>query len=145
VTAIAGKSTKRIARKAGSLFADVWLPEETRAVRREVRQFAEDVIAPVAHRLNTTPESIELFPREEFDAMARAGLYAIPFPADVGGRGLEFPTLATLTVLEELGYHARGLASALYDGQAILVGKTLDNAPKRSENAICRRLFAASS
>jgi alkylation response protein AidB-like acyl-CoA dehydrogenase len=60
--------------------------------------------------------------------MAKAGLYAIPFPKDVGGRGLEFPTLATVTVLEELGYYSPSLASALYDGQAILVGQTLERA-----------------
>jgi len=52
----------------------------------------------------------------------------VPYPADVGGLGLEFPTLAALTVLEELGYYSPGIASAMYDGQAILVGKTLDAA-----------------
>jgi alkylation response protein AidB-like acyl-CoA dehydrogenase len=121
-------------RRADSLFKDVWLPDETRLIRAEVREFAQDVIRPVAHQLNTTPESKEAFPRTQFDAMARAGLYAIPYPADVGGRGLEFPTLATLTVLEELGYYSRGLASALYDGQAILVGKTLEKAPPYLRN-----------
>lgn len=122
------------ARRADTLFHDVWLPDETRRIRAEVREFAQDVLRPVAHQLNTTPESKVAFPREQFDAMARAGLYAIPFPADVGGRGLEFPTLATLTVLEELGYYSRGLASALYDGQAILVGKTLEKAPAHLRN-----------
>lgn len=117
------------ARRAESLFQDVWLPEETQRIRTEVRSFAEDVVRPVAHRLNTVEESAEAFPRAEFDAMARAGLYTIPFQKDVGGRGLEFPTLATLIVLEELGYYSRGLASALFDGQAILVGKTLEKAP----------------
>ena len=109
-------------------------PEETKAIRREVRAFCDEVLAPVAHRLNTTPESRDSFPRELFRAMADAGLYRIPFPADVGGRGLEFPTLATLTVLEEIAYYSPGLASALYDGQAILVGKTLERAqePLRS-------------
>ncbi|MES2262629.1 MAG: acyl-CoA dehydrogenase family protein [Pseudomonadota bacterium] len=122
------------ARRADTLFRDTWLPDETRRIRHEVREFAQDVIRPVAHRLNTMPESREAFPREQFDAMVRAGLYAIPFPADVGGRGLEFPTLATLTVLEELGYYARGMASALYDGQAILVGKTLEKAQPAIRN-----------
>lgn len=122
-------TTSPAPRRADALFHDVWLPEETQRIRAEVRAFADDVLRPVAHRLNTTPESKEAFPRAEFDAMARAGLYTIPFPKDVGGRGLEFPTLATLTVLEELAYYSRGLASALYDGQAILVGKTLDKAP----------------
>lgn len=116
-------------RRADSLYSDLFVPEETRRVREQVREFCEDVIRPVAHRLNTTPESRESFARAEFDAMAKAGLYKIPYPADVGGLGLEFPTLATATVLEELGYYSPSLASALYDGQAILVGKTLERAP----------------
>jgi alkylation response protein AidB-like acyl-CoA dehydrogenase len=115
-------------RRADTLFNDAWLPEETRRIRVQVRQFADDVLLPVAHRLNTTPESREVFPHAEMKAMAEAGLYKIPYAKTVGGLGLEFPTLATLTVLEELGYYSPGLASALYDGQAILVGKTLERA-----------------
>ena len=115
-------------RQADSLFNDLLLPEETLRVRRDVRQFADDVIRPAARDLNTRPESRDGFPRALFRAMAEAGLYRIPFAQDVGGLGLEYPTLATLIVLEELGYHSPGLASALYDGQAILVGQTLDQA-----------------
>ena len=74
-------------RRADTLFQDIWLPEETKKLRVEARQFAEDVLRPVAHRLNTTPESVDIFPREQFDALARSGLYQVPFPADVGGRG----------------------------------------------------------
>lgn len=118
----------KIKRHADELYNDILLPEETLQIRREVREFAEDVIRPVAHKLNTTPESADNFAREQFDAMAKAGLYEIPYPSDVGGRGLEYPTLATMTVLEELGYYSASLASAFYDGQAILVGKTLDGA-----------------
>ncbi|MGH8494088.1 MAG: acyl-CoA dehydrogenase family protein [Moraxellaceae bacterium] len=129
------------ARRADTLFHDTWLPEETRRIRTEVRAFAEAVIRPQAHRLNTTPESAESFPRELFQAMAKAGLYEIPFAADVGGRGLEFPTLATLTVLEELAYFSPGLASALYDGQAILVGKTLECAPEPLRSRYLPRLI----
>ncbi|MDF1690830.1 MAG: acyl-CoA dehydrogenase family protein [Zhongshania sp.] len=117
-----------IRRRSDELFNDLYLPEETLKIRQEVREFAEDVIRPVAHKLNTTPESAEGFAREQFDAMAKAGLYEIPYPKDVGGRGLEFPTLAIMTALEELGYYSASLASAFYDGQAILVGKTLDGA-----------------
>ncbi len=135
-------------RRANQLFHDTWLPEETRRIRAEVREFAETHVRPVAHRLNTTPESRDAFPRDVFNAMAAAGLYQIPFPADVGGRGLEFPTLATLTVLEELAYYSPGLASALYDGQAILVGKTLERAqePLRSRylSALVRGEFVGS-
>ncbi len=115
-------------RRADKLFSDLLLPEETLKVRKDVRQFCDDVIRPVAHRLNTTPEAKETFARAEFDAMAKAGLYKIPFPADVGGLGLEFPTLATATVCEELGYYSPSLTSSMYDGQAILVGRALQNA-----------------
>ena len=45
----------------------MWLPDETRRIRAEVREFAQDVLRPVAHRLNTTPESREAFPREQFN------------------------------------------------------------------------------
>lgn len=130
-----------IPRRADSLYSDFFVPEETRRIRKEVRQFCDDVVRPVAHRLNTTPESRESFPRAEFDAMARAGLYKIPYPADVGGLGLEFPTLATATVLEELGYYSPSLASALYDGQAILVGKTLERAPEVLRSRYLPRLI----
>lgn len=116
-------------RQSDRMFNDIHLPDEATKIRQEVRQFADDVIRPAAHRLNTQAECAEAFPRAEFAAMAAAGLYEIPYPEDVGGRGLEFPTLATVIVLEELGYYSRGLASALFDGQAILVGKTLDKAP----------------
>ncbi len=128
-------------RRADTLFQDIWLPEETKKLRVEARQFAEDVLRPVAHRLNTTPESVDIFPREQFDALARSGLYQVPFPADVGGRGLEFPVLGTLTVIEELGYFTPGFASALYDGQAILVGKTLLQAPDHIRNVYLPKLI----
>ena len=105
---------------------DPLLPEETRAVQREARQFAQEVLRPIAHELNCTPESRGAFRYDIFKAIANAGLYAVPFQKDVGGRGLAFPTLATLTVVEELGYYCAGIASALYDAHAILVGKTLD-------------------
>src|SRR6202035_6179392 len=77
---------------------------------------------------NCTPERRDGFRHDIFKAIADAGLYAVPFAKDVGGRGFEFPTLATLTVVEELGYYSAGIASALYDAQAILVGKTLETA-----------------
>jgi alkylation response protein AidB-like acyl-CoA dehydrogenase len=117
-----------VRRQADSLFSDALLPGETVSVRQDARSFADDILRPIAHELNCRPETRDGFRHDVFEAIARAGLYAIPFAADVGGRGLEFPTLATMTVLEELGYYSPGIASAMYDAQAILVGKTLDNA-----------------
>ncbi|WP_337185248.1 acyl-CoA dehydrogenase family protein [Phenylobacterium sp.] len=113
------------ARRADGLYNDVFLPDETRRIRAEARAFVEAQLRPHAFRLNTTPERRDGFPRDIFQAMAKAGLYEIPFPRDVGGRGLEFPTLASMIVLEELAYASAGVASALYDAQVLLVGQTL--------------------
>ena len=115
-------------RNSGKMFNDIFLPEETKDIRNEARNFAEKYIKPKAHLLNNTVESKSSFPREVFDLMAEHGLYQIPFAQDVGGRGLKYPTLATLTVMEELAYYSAGTTSALFDGQALLVGNTLDKA-----------------
>ena len=127
-------------RRADTLYKDIFLPSETLTLRKTLRQFAEDVVRPQAHTLNTTPETREGFPHKLFKDMAAAGLYRVPFAADVGGMGLEFPTLGTVTVLEELGYYSPSLASALYDGQAILVGQTLNRAGARLRNEYLPRL-----
>lgn len=117
-----------VERREDRVGSDVGFPEETRRVRREARQFADDVLRPAAHQLNTATETRDGFRHDIFEAIAAAGLYRVPFAADVGGLGLEFPVLATLSVLEELGYYAPGVASAMYDAQVILVGRTLDAA-----------------
>lgn len=104
------------------------LPSEIAAIRDEARSFADATLRPVAAELNCTPERRDGFRHDIFAAMAKADLFAIPFARDVGGRGLDHPTLATLVVAEELGYYSAGIASAMYDAQAILVGKTLDAA-----------------
>lgn len=116
-------------RNSDRLFSDIFLPEESLAVRREVREFSEDVLRPNAHEINTTPESVDAFRRDIFEQMAAAGIYRLPYGAEFGGRGLEFPTLATFIAMEEMAYFVPGLVSALYDGQAVLVGKTLEANP----------------
>lgn len=115
-------------RRADILASDVHLPEEVKTIRSEARAFAESVIKPRAFALNTTPETRTSFPRDIFDAMAKADIFGIPFPADVGGRDLKHPTLALLVALEEIGYYSSGVASALCDAQLILVGQTLNRA-----------------
>src|SRR5258705_2135424 len=122
-------SLDALSRTSDQLYDDLLLPEETVKVRAEVRDFATTVLAPRAAELNSAEESKAAFPRDILDAMAAAGLYTIPFASDVGGRGLQYPMLAAATVLAELAYYTPGVASALYDGQALLVGRTLDAAP----------------
>lgn len=117
-----------VPRLADRIGSDLWLPDETLAIRKQARTFADDILRPAAHGLNCTPEARDGFRHDIFAAIAAAGLYKIPYGADVGGHGLDFPVLATLTVMEELAYYSPGVASAMFDAQAILVGKTLDNA-----------------
>ena len=126
-------------RYASELYDDLWIPEETIQVRETVRAFAEQYVRPVAHELNNTPESLDAFPRELVKDMADAGLFRIPFAAEYGGAGLQYPTLATMVMLEEISYLSSGLAAAMIDVQLILFGHTLSNASE----AVKERLFPA--
>lgn len=116
------------------LYSDVFLPEETLAIRAQARAFADRVLKPIAHEVNTTEEDPKNFRRDIVNALAEEGLYQVSFAKDVGGMGLQYPMLATLTVMEELGYYTPGAASALFDGQAILCGQTLDKAQDEIRN-----------
>jgi alkylation response protein AidB-like acyl-CoA dehydrogenase len=117
-----------VSRQSKVLGSDSLLPGETLTVRAVAREFADDTLRPIAHELNTAPECRDGFRRDIFRAIADAGLFAVPFAKDVGGRGLEFPTLATMSVLEELAYYTPGIASSMYDAHALLFGKVLDSA-----------------
>ena len=106
-----------------------------------MRAFAERVLRPIAHQLNTTPE-LAAFPRAAAKQMGEAGLFRIPFAKEDGGDGLEYPTLATMVMLEEVAYVSSGVAAALIDVQLILFGHTLKHAqpPVKAElfPALCR-------
>ena len=117
-----------VTRQSQVFGSDNLLPGETVAVRAEAREFADDKLRPIAHELNTTPERRDGFRRDIFQAIADADLFAVPFAQDVGGRGLEFPTLGTMSVLEELAYYTPGIASSMYDAHVLLFGKVLDSA-----------------
>lgn len=127
------------ARIATTLYDDVWLPDETLAVRQKVRDFAESYVRLVAHALNNTPESVESFPRELVKQMGEAGLFRIPFEKKYGGDGLEYPTLATMVILEEISYLSSGLAAAMVDVQLILFDHTL----KHAQESVKEKLFPA--
>lgn len=127
-TSLPPSSLDGLPRTSPALSDDLLLPDETIRVRAEAREFAETVLRPRADELNDATESRDAFPQDIHEAIATAGLYAVPFGSDVGGRGLQFPMLAAATVAEELAYFTPGAASALYDGQALLVGRTLDGA-----------------
>jgi hypothetical protein len=78
------------------------LNETQLQVREVARQFAEDVIRPVAEALDRD----ERFPAEIYQQMGELGLFGIGVPEDMGGPG--FDTLTYALVMEEL---SRGYAS----------------------------------
>ena len=80
----------------------MFLTETHQQVRDMTRQFAEDVIRPVAEELDRE----ERFPREIYDQMGELGLFGIGVPEEMGGPG--FDTITYALVMEEL---SRGYAS----------------------------------
>jgi alkylation response protein AidB-like acyl-CoA dehydrogenase len=113
-----------VERKMDTLYHDLILPEETQEIRKKVREFADRVVAPRAYEISTLEEAVENFPRDVFDAMAKEGLFQIPYPKEVGGMGLKYPTCATAVAVEELAYHSNSIA-AIFDVQCILSGMAL--------------------
>ncbi|MEJ8859390.1 acyl-CoA dehydrogenase family protein [Variovorax robiniae] len=109
------------------LYHDLLTPAETLAIRQEVRRFSDEHVAPVAWEIGHREESVENFPRELFRKMADAGLFRIPFAAEVGGRGLKYPACATAALIEELAYHSNSVA-AVVDVHCILAGHALEHA-----------------
>lgn len=73
------------------------LGEEHEAFRRVVREFAEAEIAPRADEWDATGE----FPADVVEKMGDLGLFALPFPEDVGGMGGDFTSLCV--AVEEIG------------------------------------------
>jgi acyl-CoA dehydrogenase len=60
------------------------LPEELRLLQRTVREFTEDVLQPHSREVEEKSD----IPRSLIDAMARVGLFGIPFAEEFGGSGL---------------------------------------------------------
>ncbi len=112
-------------RIADTLYHDLVSPEEVVEVRRRVRQVALRDVAPVADRIARGDERLDGFPRDVFDRLATAGIYRIPFAADVGGDGLAHPATATATAVEEVAYFSNSVA-AIFDVHCILAGNAVN-------------------
>lgn len=78
------------------------LSETHQQIRDMARQFAEEVVRPVAGELDRQAR----FPREIYGEMGKLGLFGITVPEEHGGPG--FDALAYALVMEEL---SRGYAS----------------------------------
>lgn len=97
---------------------DIFLPEETLALRARARAAVATHLAPVAREIGSREESADSFPWVAFRGLASEGLFAVPFA------GHEHPMLGVCTVAEEIAYESSSMAG-VYDGQCILVPATL--------------------
>lgn len=117
-----------VERRSDRVNSDCLLPQEVLDIRAQARAFADATLRPLAHEVNCAEERRDGFRHDIFQAMAKAGLFAVPFKKDVGGLGLEHPLSCTMAVVEELAYYSPGIACAMFDGPAILGATTIDQA-----------------
>jgi len=120
-----GSSATGPTRLADTIYHDLQSPQEMAAIRSRVRRVATEIVAPAAARIANQDERDDGFPRHTFNGLGAAGLFRIPFPADVGGDGLTHPATATAVTVEELAYHSSSV-SAIYDVQCILAGNAIN-------------------
>ncbi|MEW6261739.1 MAG: acyl-CoA dehydrogenase family protein [Thermodesulfobacteriota bacterium] len=131
-----------IARMQDRLYHELILPEETLEIRAKAREFTERVVVPRAYEIATTEESRDSFPRDVFMALAEEGFFKIPFPAAVGGLGLEYPCCATVVTVEELAYASNSLA-AVFDVHCILAGHALEYGSEEIRDRYLRPMTTA--
>ncbi|MBM4727844.1 acyl-CoA dehydrogenase [Rhodococcus hoagii] len=89
------------------------LPDEYEQLAKTVRDFAQNVVAPVSaeHDANHT------FPYAVVDGMADMGLFGLPFPEEYGGMGGDY--FALCLALEELGKVDQSVAITLEAGVSL--------------------------
>ncbi|MFN2484993.1 MAG: acyl-CoA dehydrogenase [Candidatus Limnocylindria bacterium] len=75
---------------------DFSLSADHEAIRRTVRKFADEKIAPVADDMERRHE----FPHDIIRQAAALGLLGVPYPEEIGGTGLDY--LAYAITIEEL-------------------------------------------
>ena len=92
---------------------DFQLTEEQRMLRRMVRDFAEQEIAPRAEEIDATDE----FPWDIFHKMGQVGLLGLPFPEEYGGSGADYTSM--VIALEEIARVSGSMAITL-DAQTSL-------------------------
>lgn len=83
------------------------LSEEHQILAKTVRDFANNVIAPVAAKHDRE----QTFPYEVIKQMAGMGLFGLPFPEEVGGMGGDF--LSLCLAIEELARVDQSVAITL--------------------------------
>ncbi|MEV6359298.1 acyl-CoA dehydrogenase family protein [Nocardia asteroides] len=89
------------------------LPEEYRQLALTVRDFAQQVVAPVSAK----HDAEHSFPYEVVAGMAEMGLFGLPFPEEFGGMGGDY--FALCLALEELGKVDQSVAITLEAGVSL--------------------------
>ena len=89
------------------------LPDEYQQLAKTVRDFAREVVAPVA----AEHDAEHSFPYEIVAGMAEMGLFGLPFPEEYGGMGGDY--FALCLALEELGKVDQSVAITLEGGVSL--------------------------
>ena len=89
------------------------LPDEYQQLAKTVRDFARNVVAPVAAK----HDAEHSFPYEVVAGMAEMGLFGLPFPEEYGGMGGDY--FALCLALEELGKIDQSVAITLEAGVSL--------------------------
>ena len=89
------------------------LPDHYRDLALTVREFANQVVAPVAAQ----HDAEHSFPYEVVAGMAKMGLFGLPFPEEYGGMGGDY--FALCLALEELGKIDQSVAITLEAGVSL--------------------------
>ncbi|MFJ5697718.1 acyl-CoA dehydrogenase family protein [Arthrobacter sp. NPDC093139] len=93
--------------------ADFELSEEYQDLSNTVREFADEVVAPVSAK----HDEEHSFPYEVVSQMADMGLFGLPFPEEYGGMGGDYFALAL--ALEQLGRVDQSVAITLEAGVSL--------------------------
>ena len=109
--------------------ASPFLADEHLEVRRMVRDFALEEVAPHA----TALDEEKRFPSEVVPKLAELGLLGVPWPEEVGGAGMDY--LAYAIVIEEL--------SRVCGTTGITVAAHLMNSPEAPRSLRHRTRFAS--
>ncbi|WP_164966061.1 acyl-CoA dehydrogenase family protein, partial [Streptococcus pneumoniae] len=89
------------------------LEEDYQVLSDTVREFADEVVAPVSAELDAKHE----FPYEIVAQMGEMGLFGLPFPEEYGGMGGDYFALAL--ALEQLGRVNQSVAITLEAGVSL--------------------------
>ena len=89
------------------------LTAEHEAVRKAVREFAEDEIEPIAREYDEP--GVGSFPWEVFEGAAELDFLAPHYPEEYGGSGMDF--LSTIIVHEEFNRADPGIGTAVLSGK----------------------------